>query len=407
MTRPLAGLTVLDFTRIFSGPYATLLLADLGARVIKVENPSGGGDDSRAFGPFVDGTSGYFESLNRGKQSIGVDYGDPGGQALLRRLIRRVDVVIENFRPGRMARLGLDYKSLKGENPGLVYVSISGFGQTGPLSDRGCYDIVAQAYSGLMSLTGTPDLPIKTGPGIGDAVSGLTAAVGLLAALWNRERTGEGAFIDVAMVDSLFAVLESALPAFEVSGVVPARLGNADAAIAPFDSFSAADDSWVVLGVGNDRLWRSLAALVDPALPHDPRFATNADRVANYGALRPILAAWCNEQLVDALLGRLHEAGIPAGPIRHIDELAADPQLEARGMLARVGLAGGTQLLLPGSPIHVDGSLPPMVRGPHLGEHTRSVLTELLDLSGDEANQLFVADILLATPDRLPRVPTG
>ena len=386
MSGPLAGLTVLDFTRVFSGPYATLLLADLGARVIKVEHPARG-DDSRAFGPFVAGTSGYFESLNRGKESIAVDDSSAAGKAVLRRLVGHVDVLVENFRPGRMARLGLGYPDAAQWNPGLVYVSLSGFGQTGPLSANGCYDIVAQGYGGLMGLTGTPEVPVKTGPAVADAISGLTAAVGLVAALWRRERTGRGAYIDVGMVDALFAVLENTLAGYDITGTVPPRAGNADAVLAPFGSYRAAD-GWLVIGVGNDRLWRALAARIDPALADDPCFATNADRVRHADRLREILETWCSVRTVDAVLAELHAVGVPAGPVRDIAELACDPHLEARGMLARIVLSDGTPLRVPGSPIHVDGQPPAMRRGPRLGEHTRAVLGEMAGMDEGEVERL-------------------
>ena len=246
---PLDGLTVLDFTRVYSGPYATLRLCDLGATVIKIEHPNGG-DDSRAFGPFIAGTSGYFETLNRGKQSVAIDYRSGEGQQLLRQLAAQADVLIENFRPGHMLRYGLDCATLRLSNPRLIYVSITGFG---PEVDLGCYDIVAQAMSGLMSLTGLPDQPIKTGPAIADAISGLTAATGLLAALYQRERTGLGAYVEVAMVEAVFACLENALADFAVTRHVPVRRGNTDQVIAPFDSFCTAD-GWIVIGAGNDRL---------------------------------------------------------------------------------------------------------------------------------------------------------
>src|SRR5512140_1621135 len=214
---PLDGVTVLDFTRVYSGPCATLRLSDLGADVIKIEHPNGG-DDSRAFGPFIADTSGYFETLNRGKRSVAIDYRTSAGQAVLRQLSGRADVLVENFRPGQMKRYGLDYAALSVIYPRLIYVSITGFGCD---TDQGCYDIVAQATSGLMSLTGFPDQPIKAGPAIADAISGLTAANGLLAALFRRERTGQGAHVEVAMVDAVFACLENVLADFDVTRQVP------------------------------------------------------------------------------------------------------------------------------------------------------------------------------------------
>lgn len=377
--RLLEGLTVLDFTRVYSGPYATLLLADLGARVIKVEHPDGG-DDSRTFGPLVAGTSGYFEMLNRGKEFIALDFTQPENQAILRQLASHVDVLIENARPGVMARYGLDYAALQAECPHLVYVSISGFGQTGPDSHRPCYDIVAQACGGLMSLTGLPDQPLKTGPAIADAITGLTAAIGLLAALWRQAHTGQGAYIDVAMVEALFACLENALVTYSFTGQVPPRRGNIDTVVAPFDSFQTVDGT-IVIGVGNDRLWLRLARLVGDGLAADARFTTNADRVDHYDELRPRLAAWCANQPAATLLDSLQIAGIPSGLVRSIEDLVDDPHLEARGMLAHLRLDDDISIMVPGSPIHVDGTRPPIQRAPRLGEHTQAVLDELMVLS--------------------------
>ncbi len=390
---PLDGLTVLDFTRVYSGPYATLLLVGLGARVIKVEHLERG-DDSRAFGPFIDGTSGYFETLNRGKQSIAINYQTRKGQALLRQLAAQVDVLVENFKPGQMARYGLDYETLEKTCPRLVYASISGFGQTGPYASHGCYDIIAQAMGGLMSVTGTPELPTKTGPAIADAISGLTATTGLLAALWRREQTGRGAHIDVAMVDAVFACLENVLVSYDVTGRVPPRQGNTDSVLAPFDSFCTAD-GWVVIGIGNEHLWRALARLIGPDLGNDARFTSNEKRVQNYDALQPILNQWCHTQTTDAVLARLHTAGIPSGPIRAIDELVCDPHLEARGMLSRVKLKSGTWITVPGSPIHIVGATPPpIVRGPLLGEHTWDILDEFLGLKEDKLEYLAITRVI-------------
>lgn len=391
--RPLTGLKVLDFTRVYSGPYASLLLSDLGAEVIKVEHPNGG-DDSRAFGPVVSDTNGYFETLNRGKRSIAVDYRTFDGQTLLRHLAGEVDVLLENFRPGQMARYGLDYESLRATCPRLIYVSLSGFGQSGPDSRRGCYDIVAQAESGLMSLTGLADLPLKTGPALADAITGLTAATGLLGALWGRERTGRGAYVDIAMVDSVFACLENTLADYTITKTAPPRQGNADTALAPFDCFQTAD-GWVVIGIGNDRLWRALARLVDNDLENDPRFATNASRLTHYSALRPILADWCHSQVTQCLLTTLHCAGIPAGSVRTLKELAHDPRLEARGMLAELKLDDGASFMVPGSPIHIREAEPVRLkRGPRLGEHTHSILSDWLRLGPSELERLATARVI-------------
>jgi CoA:oxalate CoA-transferase len=378
VSRPLEGLLVLDFTRVFSGPFATLMLSDMGARVLKVEHPDGG-DDSRSFGPFIDGTSGYFETVNRGKESLAIDYRAEAGQALLCQLVSSVDVVIENFRPGQMARYGLDYATLSNINPRLVYTSISGFGQDSPYRNQGCYDIVAQAMSGLMSLTGLSNTPLKTGPSIADAISGLTAATGLLGALWAAERTGKGAHVDIAMLDAVFACLENALSAYSITGHISHRTGNADTILAPFDSFQT-QDGWIVIGIGNDRLWRQFAPLF--GLENDQRFATNTLRVAHYHMLRPLIQDACLGQYTIGLLAQLHAQGIPAGPIRNIEELSTDIHLEARGMLTRLTLENGHELMVPGSAIHIMGAERPFPkRAPTLGEHTEQVLQEFLQLS--------------------------
>jgi CoA:oxalate CoA-transferase len=392
--RPLTGVTVLDFTRVYSGPYATLRLSDLGADVIKIEHPRGG-DDSRAFGPFIAGTSGYFETLNRGKRSLAVDYRVPAGQALLRQLAGQADVLIENCRPGHLQRYGLDYATLSASCPRLIYVSITGFGGDTP---QGCYDIVAQAMSGLMSLTGFPDQPLKTGPAIADAISGLTAATGLLAALFRRERTGQGAQVEVAMIDAVFACLENALADFDVTREVPARCGNTDQVIAPFDCFRTAD-GWIVIAAGNDRLWQALARLIDRALIDDARFTTNARRVEQGAALQAILAAWCQARSTHALLAELHAAGVPAGPVRTLAELAVDPRLEARGMLASIEVADGVRLKVPGSPIHFeDVDVPAAQRGPRLGEHTRSILSDRLAFGAAEIDRLQAQGVIACYP---------
>ena len=371
--RPLTGLRILDFTRVYSGPLATLMLSDLGAEVIKVERP-GQGDDSRSFGPLVGGTSGYFETLNRNKKSLAVDFRRPDGQRLLRRLLKDVDGLVENFRPGQMAKFGLDYGSLQDDFPDLVYVSLSGFGQDNPSAARGCYDIVAQAESGLMGLTGQPDLPMKTGPAVADALSGLTAAVGMLAALLGRERGKGGAHVDVAMVDSVFACLENSLAMYSATGQIPQRQGNSDAVLAPFDAFQA-EDGWIVIATGNDAQWQALARLMGPGWIEDPRFATNQQRLAHSEALHAAIQTWCQGQASLVILDRLHQAGLPAGSVRGIDELSSDPRLEARGMLARIALADGSALLVPGSPIRLeDTGKIEYRRGPRLGEHTHVIL---------------------------------
>ena len=371
LPRPLDGIRVLDFTRVYSGPYATLLLADMGAEVIKVEHPQWG-DDSRQFGPHIEDRSSYFETLNRGKKSIAVDYRSVNGQSILRQLATQVDVVAENFRPGHMTRYGLDYNTLSTINSRLVYLSISGYGQDDPL---GGYDIVAQAVSGLMSMTGIDELPIKTGPATADAITGLTAAVGLLAALYRRERIGQGDYIDVAMVDAVFACLENSLASYSINGETPKRNGNIDSILAPFDSFQV-DDGWIVIGIGNDRLWKRFATLIDSTLAKDLRYQHNDERVQHYDSLRPVIAQWCLSHKSNDLLKKLHDAGIPSGKVRGIDELIHDPRLQARDMLLNLPLDNDDYLTVPGSPIHFKSTPRPQVqRAPMLGEHTNEIIS--------------------------------
>ncbi|QPC83962.1 CoA transferase [Phototrophicus methaneseepsis] len=375
MSRPLEHVRVLDFTRIFSGPYTTLLFADMGAEVVKVEHPEYG-DDSRLYGPIIGDTSGYFETLNRGKKSIAIDYRSEHGQQILRQLTPHFDIVVENFRVGQMARYGLDYPVLRELNPRLVYASISGYGQFGDKAHLGCYDIVAQAASGLMSLTGLPQMPLKTGPAIADAISGLTAAVGILGALFRREKMGEGAYVDVAMVDSVFAILENTLATYSATQQVPDRQGNTDAAIAPFDAFEVMD-GWVVLAIGNNRLWQRFVSLVGEHI-NRPEFANNELRLQNYNQLRSLIADWLAHHPTETALKLLQEAQIPSGPIRTIDELATDAQLEARDMLLKVQVDDEHLLTVPGSPIHISGaSRTNTGRAPKLGEHTSEILAEL------------------------------
>jgi CoA:oxalate CoA-transferase len=368
----LDGLRVLDFTRVYSGPYATLLLSDMGAEVVKVEHPSGG-DDSRGFGPFIGGRSGYFETLNRGKKSLAIDYRSSAGQTILRDLSRDFDILVENFRVGQMASYGLDYTSIAAMNPSIVYASLSGYGQFGIHHERGSYDIVAQAMSGLMSLTGLPELPMKTGPALGDAISGLTLAVAVLGALFRRERTGQGARIDISMQDALFAVMENALAHYSVTGENLARQGNQDGAIAPFDCF-AARVQHIVLAIGNERLWAKFLALVGESI-NRPEFASNELRVKHYEVLRPLIAAWCLQFPAETLLQKLHAVSIPAGQVRDMAELSQDAHLEARDMLLKLSLENHQELLVPNSPIHIEGMARPSKKpAPNLGEANAEIL---------------------------------
>ena len=387
---PLDGIQVLDLTRVLSGPYCTMLLADMGARVIKIEQP-GKGDDTRAWGPpFLypsghkppaggpddRGESAYFLSINRNKESVTLDFKHPEGRALLERLIAKSDVVVENFRPGTLTKLGLDYDTLAPRHPRLVYCSISGFGQTGPRTKEAGYDAVMQGEGGLMSITGPPDGPsYRLGVAIADVVSGMFAAYGVAMALFARERTGRGQEVDLAMLDSVAALLTYQAGNYFASGNVPARLGNRHPSIVPYETFAAADGDFV-LAVGNDEQWRRFCAAAE--LPEDPRFDTNRQRVTGYDEVRPFIADRLRTQSRQHWIDRLTAAGIPCGSVRNLQELFADPQIHAREMVAHIEHATIGPLRVLGIPIKLSDT-PGAIRTPppRLGEHTDAVLQDL------------------------------
>ena len=385
----LQGVRVLDFTRVLAGPYCTMVLADLGAEVIKVELP-GKGDESRAFGPFVEGEDGgrdsaYFLSVNRGKKSVTLDLRRPEGQRLARDLAGRADVLVENFRPGAMRRFGLDYETLHEIHPKLVFASISGFGQTGPYAERPAYDVIVQAMGGLVSITGPPEgPPVRVGSSVADLSAALFGAVGVLAALNRAQREGTGQQVDISMLDCQVALLENAIARFTVSGEVPTPLGSRHPAITPFQFFHAADGH-VVVAAGNDGLWGKLCrALGDESLAADPRFAGNAERTENHAALEPLLNALFGQKTVDEWCRVLGEAGIPCGPIQDVGQVASDPQVKARGMIRELG-----GLRVPNSPLRFsDTPVELQAPAPGLGAHTAEVLGGLLDVGAEELQAL-------------------
>lgn len=330
---PLSGVTVIDLTRVLAGPFCTMLLADLGARVIKVEQ-TGKGDDSRAYGPFINGKSGYFVAQNRGKESIALDLKQDADIALLHRLLAKADVLIENFRPGTMERLGLGWDSLKERYPRLIYAATSGFGQTGPYSDRPAYDVIAQAMGGLMSVTGHEGgPPTRVGSSIGDLGAGLFTALGISSALFDRARTGKGMQIDVAMLDCQIALLENAVIRYYATGQSPKPVGARHPSIAPFEPYRTAD-SYVVIACGNDELFRRLTqTLGRPDIAADPRFRENARRSDNVVALKATLEEVLQHHATEHWLGVLGAAGIPCAPINDVAHAVADPQVVARNMV--------------------------------------------------------------------------
>jgi crotonobetainyl-CoA:carnitine CoA-transferase CaiB-like acyl-CoA transferase len=376
---PLDGLTVLDFSRVLAGPYCTMQLGDLGARVIKIEQP-GRGDDTRAWGPpFVGGESAYFLSVNRNKESVALDLKHPRARRVLDQLVARADVVVENFRPGTMDRLGLGYEAMRRQNPRLVYCSISGFGQTGPRRLEAGYDAMMQAEAGLMSITGAGDgPPFRVGVAIGDIATGLFAVQGILAALLARARSGQGQRVDIAMLDAVTALLSYQASSALVAGVDPVRMGNRHPSIAPYDTFEAADGTFV-LAVGNDVQFQRLCdVLREPALFGDARFATNAARVRHGEALRReltrLLAAWRRADVIAALTA----AGVPCSAVRSVSEALADPQLAARQMIVPLEHVTAGSLRVLGTPVKLSET-PASVRTapPTLGQHTAAILSEL------------------------------
>ncbi len=379
---PLEGVTVLDMTRVLSGPYCTMMLADMGARVIKIERP-GRGDDTRAWGPpFVNGESAYFLSVNRNKESVTLDFKMPDGRRVLDALIARADVLVENFRPGTLARLGLGFDAVHERHPRLVYASVSGFGQTGPRRQEPGYDAVVQAEGGLMSITGSADGPgYRLGVAIADIAAGMFAAYGVAVAVLARERTGRGQLVDVGLFDSVAALLTYQAGIHFATGAVPQRMGNRHPTIAPYETFAAADGEFV-LAVGNDALWLKFCAVAGLSdLAADPRFATNRSRVTAYDELRPLLERALRTRPRHAWIEELTAAGVPCGAVRDLDQVLSDPQLAARDMVVELEhpVAGAIRVL--GVPVKLSESAgavrtPP----PSLGQHTDHVLQDLLGL---------------------------
>jgi crotonobetainyl-CoA:carnitine CoA-transferase CaiB-like acyl-CoA transferase len=392
----LSHVRVLDLSRVLAGPWASQLFADLGAEVVKIERP-GPGDETRSWGPpWLAGAGGaetresaYFACTNRGKKSVAVDLGKPEGQALVRRLAERSDVLLENFKVGALARLGLGYDDLAALNPRLVYCSITGFGQTGPYRNRPGYDFVVQGMGGLMSVTGEPDgEPMKVGVALADVLTGMYAATAVLAALAHRERSGKGQHVDLALLDVQVATLANLAESYLVTGRPPGRLGNAHASIVPYQAF-ATRDGHVVVAVGNDAQFARLCEVAGrPELSADARFATNAARVENRAALVPILSALLAARPSREWVAALEAAGVPCGPINDLAQVFEDPQVRARGLRVEVPhpLAGTVPVVA--SPIRLSET--PVRHGtpPLLGEHTREVLGGVLGMEDAEIEAL-------------------
>lgn len=390
---PLAGLTVLDFTRVLSGPYCTMLLGDMGARVIKIEQPERG-DDTRAWGPpFVGGESAYFLSINRNKESLTLDLKQPASREILESLLQRTDVLVENFRPGTMERLGLSFESLASRYPRLVYASISGFGQTGPRRTEPGYDAVIQAEGGLMSITGAADgPPFRLGVAIADIVSGMFAAQGIAMALLARVRTGRGQLVDVGMLDATAALLTYQAGNYFATGKTPGRMGNRHPSIVPYETFPASDGEFVV-AVGNDEQWRRFCDVIGAsALAGDERFATNRGRVSHYDELRPLLAERLRSRRRDEWVAELKRAGVPCGSVRDVAEVLQDTHLDARRMVETLDHVSAGAIKVLGVPIKLSDT-PGAVRAapPALGQHTDQILREDCGLTTAQIESLRVS----------------
>jgi len=397
---PLAGIKVLDLSRVLAGPWSTQALGDLGADVWKVEQP-GQGDDTRRWGPpFLpdgSGDSAYYLCANRNKRSIAVDIARPEGAALIRDLAAQADIVVENFRVGGLAKYGLDYASLKAINPSLIYCSITGFGQDGPYKDRGGYDFLVQGMSGLMSVTGRPDDapgggPIKVGVPISDLLTGLYATISILAALHHREKTGEGQQIDCALLDTQVALLANQASNYMNGGMIPRRLANEHPNTVPYQDFACSDGS-VLVALGNDRQFRAFCGLIGrPDLPDDPRFLTNGVRSPNRAALQaemaPAIARWTSADLIAAM----EAAKLPGGKVNEIPEILADPHIAHRGLIHEMTRSDGQAVKVLGFPAQF-GATPAGYRRapPRSGEDTAEVLHEVLDLDDAALARLAAA----------------
>jgi formyl-CoA transferase len=392
----LDGVTVLDLTRVLAGPYCSMLLADMGANIIKIEMP-GKGDDSRAFYPMVKGESAYFMNLNRNKRSITLNLKSPKGKDIFKEMIEKADIILENYRPGIMEKLGLGYDELKKINPGIVYGCISGFGHYGPYKDRAGYDIIGQAMGGLMSTTGWPDSgPTRSGTAISDVLAGLSATCGVLGAYIYKQRTGFGQKVDVALVDSVVSSLEIINQIYLSSGRVPQRIGNRYEASYPYDSFKAKDGD-LVIGAGNDKLFSLLAELMGkPELSTDERYDINIHRVKNHTTLKTIIEDWLKNYTIDEAVEKILSVGVPAGPINTIDRVVADHHIaDVREMFVEVDHPKAGKMKIAGDQIKMSET-PTRIKtpAPLLGQHSQEILSEMLGYSAEEYNQLKADGVL-------------
>ena len=394
MGKVFEGLKVVDLTSALNGPFATMFLADYGAEVIKVEPL--GGDQCRAWGPFEknSGESAFFAAYNRNKKSVTLNLKTEKSREMLYELVKDADVLAENYKGGVTKKLGIDYDTIKKINPNIIYASSSGFGQYGPIAHRPCYDVVAQAMGGILNLTGFHDQdPVKVGPSVGDHVAGIYLAVGIMMALYHREKTGEGQHVDVAMMDVIFSILENAIVNYTVGGEIPERNGNIDPSIAPFDAFKC-KDGFVALGVGNDRLFERFSkAIGHPEFLEDERFKTNDLRQQNYkSALRDPIEEWCMKYTKKEIENIMDEVAIPCGPVMNIKEIIEHPQIQAREMVVTMDHPTAGKMDIPGCTIKMSAT-PGAVETPSpiLGQDNR----EVFGLTEEEEKQLIEEGVII------------
>ena len=390
MMKPLAGLRVLDLSRVLAGPYCTMMLADYGADIVKIEPPEVG-DDSRAFGPFVGKESAYFMSLNRNKRSMALNFKRQAEVELFKEMVKHADVVVENYRPGTMEKFGIGYDELKKINPQIIYAACSGFGHSGPYQYKPAYDIIVQAMGGIMSVTGPENgEPTRVGASVGDIIAGMFTAYGVMMALYHRERTGEGQKVDVGMLDCQVAVLENAIARYVTSGAIPTPLGNRHPSITPFSAFTA-KDGHIIVGAGNDRLWVKLCNILGrPELVADPRFDTNSHRTANVKELMGILNGVFAEKTIAEWLEVLETAELPCAPINTVDKIVNDPHIAAREMIVEVEHPIAGHLKMPGVPVKLSATPGSVDRpAPTLGQHTAELLKEILGWDAAKTEEFF------------------
>ncbi len=386
----LSGVVVLDLTRVLAGPYCGMLMADMGATVIKLENPNGG-DDTRKMGPFVNGSSVYYANFNRSKLGCTLNLKAPEGKRIFLELVKKADVVIENYRPGTMEKLGLGYEVLKQANPAIIYGAVSGFGHTGPFSKRAGYDIVGQAMGGLMSTTGWPGGPAtRSGTPMGDVLGGLNLTIGVLAALVNRAKTGLGEKVDVALVDSVASAMENITMIYQATGRIPARIGNRYESTYPYDSFPAKDGD-VIIAAGNNKLFSILCDVMGrPDMKENPAFKEIRDRVENHDAVRAEVSKWTEQYTIDEIDKLLNDAGCPASAVNTIDRLVKDPQIAgAREMFPEIDQPGIGRLQITACPQKLARTKSfPRKAAPLLGEDNGAILGQWLGLSDADLERL-------------------